>query len=164
MPGFILGGMVALLAVRVFAGYERAGRFRHLGRRDAAVIDAVGEAMFPGGGPLPFSSRDIGLRAYLDDYFGWHPARMRTLMKLLLFLFEHATLVCVPSWRRLSQLDPPARERYLAGWDASRFYLRRIAFQSLRALVVMGYLGSSRVELGLGISRPAACREKALAP
>lgn len=162
MFGFILGALLALAAVRVFVGYGRSGGFRYLSGRDAAVLDAVGEAMFPAGGAIAASARDAGLISYMDDYFSWHSPANRFLMKLLFFLFEHATLVFGPSRRRLSALDPRAREEYLAGWDESRFYLRRMAFQSLRAMVTMAYLASAEVEAHLGVARPHACQEGAL--
>lgn len=162
MFGFILGVLAALVVVRVFVGYGRAEGFRHLSSRDIAVLDAVGEAMFPAGGAIPASARDAGLLSYMDDYFGWHSPANRLLMKALFFLFEHATLVFGPSRRRLSAHDARDREEYLAGWDESRFYLRRMAFQSLRAMVTMGYLASTEVEAHLGVARPQSCREKAL--
>ena len=73
-----------------------------------------------------------------------------------------APLLFVPSLRRFSDLPSDVQERYLAGWEHSRFYLRRMVFQSLRALMSMAFLASPEVERAIGVERPERCRAAAI--
>lgn len=151
------------LAQRIFAGYApRPANIANLSRAEAAIINAVGEAMFPAGGAVPQSAQDADVLGYVNRYITWHSPTTRFLMHALFYLIEHATLLFLPSWKRMSQLDAATRERYLAGWESSKLYPRRMVFQSLRALMCLAYLGSPAVERAIGLQRPARCRESAL--
>ncbi|MBI4701136.1 MAG: hypothetical protein HY744_08260 [Deltaproteobacteria bacterium] len=57
-----------------------------------------------------------------------------------------------PVRRRLTQLGPQEREQLFARAAASRVYLRRASFTSLRALLTMGYLDDRRVAAAIGLA------------
>ena len=153
--------LIAFFVVRrAFWGYAKPTRnYKHLTRVDVAVLHAVGEVMFPAGGALSPSYDDAGVVEYTDDYFGWHQPRNRFLMHLLFVLIEHATLVFMPSFQRFSQLSIDKRTKYLNGWSASPIYMRRMVFESLRAILCMAYMGDATVEKEMGIYRPDACEQ-----
>jgi hypothetical protein len=155
-----IGAVVLAALWRGFGGYAPAKKpFKYLSRMDAAVIEAAAEATFPKGGDVTPSYADARVVEYCDDYIMWLPASQRILIRLLFVLFEHATIVFVPSLRRMSSLSLEARVKYLEDWDQSPIYLRRMAFQSLRAILCMAYLADDEVNRQIGNVRTGACAE-----
>jgi len=150
-------GLVAALGWRVFGGYPRpVARFARLSRREAAFVAAAAEALFPRGGAVPPSGLDAGVPAWADRWLDALPAGTRLLVRLLFALVEHATLVFpapgLGGWRRFSALDPEARGRVLEGWRTSRWFVRRLVFTSLRAIVTQGYFADAAVLRALGLA------------
>ena len=130
---------------------------------DAAVFQAAAEATFPAGGEVSPSYSEARVVEYCDDYIGWLSPSQRILIRLLLVLFEHATLVFMPSFRRMSSLSVEDRVKYLDGWDQSPIYLRRMAFQSLRAILCMAYLADDEVNRQIGNARNGSCVKNVVA-
>jgi hypothetical protein len=130
---------------RVFRGYPApASPPQALNRRELALLAAVADALFPPGGAIPASGREAEIPAYVDRLAAASQARQRLLMRLLFFLFEHATLGFpapggLSGARRFSRLDPAQREAVLESWRTSRLFARRLVFTSLRALCTLGY-------------------------
>lgn len=149
---------LAALAHRRFAwGYPAPRRaLRRLAARDAAFLDAAAEAMFPAGGAIPVSGIEADVAGYVDDSVDRLPAPVRRQIRLLLILFEQATIVFPGRGRggrrRFSSLDVEQRVAVLRGWTQSRFFLRRFVFISLRALLTMGYLAHPAVARSLGVA------------
>src|SRR5262245_7369078 len=106
---WVCAALAAAAAARVFLGYPPAPGFRRLARREVALLTAAGDALFPPGGALPPSASEARVAERLDDYLALVPAQLRLLMRLLLFLLEHATLVFPApgprGWRRFSSLS-----------------------------------------------------------
>jgi hypothetical protein len=155
-----VAGLVIVLAVlwRGLGGYAApATSLRNLSRIDAAVFKAAAQATFPAGGEISPSFSEAKVVEYCDDYVGWLSPSQRVLIRLLLVLFEHATLVFVPSFRRMSSMSVTEQVKYLDGWDQSPLYLRRMAFQSLRAILCMAYLADDEVNRQIGNVRSGAC-------
>ena len=131
---------------RFFAGYPKpAGPLAVLARREACFLDAAASATFPAGGAIPLAGSEAGLPRYVDRWLKALPARQRLLMRALLALMEHATLVFAApgrgGLRRFSSLTVEQRESVLRGWAESGIFARRLVFMSLRAILTMGYLG-----------------------
>ncbi|HVP27548.1 MAG TPA: hypothetical protein VMW35_00130 [Myxococcota bacterium] len=150
-------GAAAYAAWRVFAGFERRPEgVGVLARREIGFLDAAADALFPPGGAIPFSGRDAEIPRYVDAYVRVQPTRTRTLMRLLFFLVEHATIVLPAPGRggrrRFSALAPAQRVCVLEDWRASRLFARRIVFTSLRAILTMGYFAHPGVLRALGLA------------
>ena len=154
--------LAALLGVRLLA-YPRpapprpdARGWRRLGRMEVALVNAAADALFPPGGAIPPSGSEAGVAAFLDRYLDAVPPSVRRLMRLLLVLVEHATLLFpAPGWngfRRFSSLSEAQRVAALDGWRRSRLFPRRLVFTSLRALLAMGYLADPRVLRALDLA------------
>jgi len=146
MALFLLVLAGAYAAWRIFAGYAPSpAGVGALASREIGFLDAAADALFPPGGAIPFSGRDAEIPRYVDAYVRVQPARTRTLMRLLFFLLEHATLVfpapggVFAGRRRFSSLDAEQRVAVLEGWRTSGLFVRRIVFTSLRAILTMGY-------------------------
>jgi hypothetical protein len=81
---------------------------------------------------------------------------MRSLMHLLFFLVEHATIFFPApgprGWRRFSSLTADQRAEVLEGWRTSRLFPRRLVFASLRAILTMGYFAFPPVLRQLGLA------------
>jgi hypothetical protein len=145
-------------AVRVFAGYPSPPRrMAALTRSEVAFVAGAAEATFPAGGGITASGLDADIPGYTDRLMADGQPRLRSLLHLLFFLIEHATLFFpapgAGGRRRFSSLSLAQRAAVLEGWRTSRLFARRLVFASLRAILTMGYLG-----------RPAVLRELGLAP
>jgi len=142
---------------RLFAGYGPRPVGTVLAAREWALVEAASEAMFPAGGPVPPSGEEAGVPAFVDRYVASVPPGMRRLVRLLLLLFEQATLILpapgAGGRRRFSDLPLAQRAAVFEAWRTSRLFARRLSFTSLRALLCMGYLAD-----------PAVLRELGLAP
>jgi len=137
---------VCYAVVRVFFLYPKPRELSvHIRAGEAAFLDAAGDVMFPVGGAVPVSGRDVDLHRYMDGYFDGLPEHLRLQIRALFFLFEHATIIFpAPGWdgmRRFSRLSPDQRNAVFTGWQHSRFFVRRLPFSALRAVLTMGYLG-----------------------
>jgi hypothetical protein len=146
--------LVCALAWRVFGGYEREGRGRAgsatpgLAPREAALLAAAAEALYPAGGALP-AGVDAGVPAWCARWLAVLPPGTRRLVRALFALVEHGTLLFpARGWdglRRFSALDAERRRAVLEGWRTSRFFARRLVFTSLRAIVTQAYFADPAV-------------------
>ena len=141
---------------RLLFGYASPGPTRALSAREWVLVEAVSDTMFPRGGAIPPSGRQAGVPAYVDDYVARVPPGIRLLMRLLFLLVEQATLVFPAPGpggrRRFSSLGTEQREAALEGWRTSRLFPRRLVFNSLRAILCMGYLADPAVLRQLGLA------------
>ncbi len=155
----VLLAVIGLAVRRLLVGYPRSGApaLVVLAPREACFLDAAADATFPAGGAIPLSGLDAGLPRYVDRWLSALPGRQRLLIRVLLLLMEHATLLFAApgrgGLRRFSSLRLDQRESVLRSWAESRFFVRRLVFMSLRAILTMGYLG-----------HPTALRHLRLAP
>ena len=144
-------------ALRIAGGYGRRDpSLTHLSARELALVRAAADAAFPPGGAIPLSGTEAGIPAHLDRYLAALPPRNRMLIRLLFVLIEHATLIFpAPGWdgfRRFSSLSLERRMAVLEGWARSPIQPRRLVFQSLRAVLTMGYFASPAVLRAMGLA------------
>ena len=145
------------VGLRVFVGYPRVAGARWLASRELACLDAAGEALFPPGGAVEASGADARVSRYVDRLVAASQPRTRLLMRLLFFLFEHATLIFpapggLRGLRRFSSLDLEQRVAALEAWRTSRLFPRRLVFTTLRALLTLGYFAHAPVLAELRLS------------
>src|SRR5690606_3685845 len=67
------------------------------------------------------------------------PAETTAPLPALLRLVEWGPLLFEGRFARFTALDPSAQDAHLAGWMRSRFGWRRLGFQALRNLAMLGY-------------------------
>lgn len=159
MTGVVL--VVSALAYTVWRlalGYGAPRRAtRQLFRHEVAFLDAAAEAMFPEGGAIPLSGLEADLPGYVDRYVDTLPSKKQFQIRLLLLLFEQATIFFPApgrgGFRRFSALGVAQRLAVLEGWNDSGWFVRRLIFMALRAVLTMGYL-----------SHPVALRHLRFAP
>ena len=162
MGWILLAAALVYAVARVAFGYREPERpLTRLTRGEAAFLAAAAEATFPSGGALPSSGRESRIPAYVDRLLVASHPRARGQMRLLFFLLEHATLFFpapgLSGFRRFSSLTGEQRVAALDGWARSRFWQRRLAFGSLRAILTLGYFAHPPVLIALGLA-PFALR------
>jgi hypothetical protein len=125
-----------------------------LTRREARIVEALAETVFPPGDDRAVSPAEAGVVAYLDELLATVEPRERALMRALLVLFEVQTLVTSPLRPSLfTRASPEVRTRSLRGWDKSSLYPRRVAFQAIRSLMLWAYVDNPTVERAMGVER-----------
>ncbi len=176
----MLGGVIVLVALfviglfvvyRAWLGYPPSRR-AVIGRGEVAFLEAAAETFFPPGERMPVDGRAADLPGYADGYLVLLPTRQRYLIRALFVLFEQATLIFpargVGAFRRFSSMSPEQRRAYLEGWATSRLYLRRMALDALKAVLIMGYLGHEENLRALGLApwqiEPVVCEADLLYP
>jgi len=129
--------------------------------RDAVLLRAVLDALVPPGGPFAIGAADTDLDAALARYC----ARLHPLgpagLRLLLRAIEYGAAVFERT-RPFSRLDPAARARALAAWEASRLGPRRQLLASLKLLALMHFYERPEVWPAIGYD-DAHLRQKLLA-
>jgi len=157
VPGLFALALLGWALLRALAGYGRRDpALCQLSAREYALVRGAAEAAFPPGGPIPLSGIDAKIPEHIDRYLAALPARNRLLIRLLFVLIEHATLLFkAPGWdgfRRFSALSLEQRMAVLEGWARSKFQLRRLVFQGLRAVLTMGYFACPAVLRAIGLA------------
>jgi hypothetical protein len=153
----VLAGLAAWAFARFAVGYgSRDPSYPQLSAREQAFLRAAADAVFPPGGPIPYSGTEAGALGHVDRFLAGVSARSRVLMRLLFFLIEHATIFFpAPGWngiRRFTALSLAQQQAVLDGWGRSRNAARRAIFQSLRAILTMAYFGSPAVLRTIGLA------------
>lgn len=107
---------------------------------EARIVRALGRAFFPEGGELP-GSDDANVVAYIDRYLTWMPAQERVLVRLMFASFGAGIL-----------LHPPRmRGAWIARWENSPLYPRRVLFQALRSVFTLAYTADADVLRKMGV-------------
>lgn len=143
--------MLALALVHgLLLGYPpRRFSTRVLSRKEQAVVAACAETLFPERDPMPLNGIEAGVVEYFDGHLFELPNDKRLQIRALLLFIEHGPWLFAAS-RRFSALPAARREAFLAEMSTSRFYLRRIAFLSLRTLLCMAYFANPDIAARLG--------------
>ncbi len=106
--------------------------------RDGALLRAVLDALVPRGGAFPTGAADTDLDVVLARYFASLHRLGPVGLRALLLAIEYGAVVFERT-RPFSKLDPAARERALAAWEASRLPPRRQLIASLKLLALMHF-------------------------
>ncbi len=148
------------VARRVWGGYApRPATAQVLRPREIALVAAVSQAIYPRGGAVEPSGVDAQIPEYADRYVAAVPSGTGLLMRLLFFLIEHATLIFPGrGWtgrRRFSALSEAEQVAVLEDWRVSPWFVRRLVFTSLRAILTMGYFADPKVLKALNLAPKA---------
>jgi hypothetical protein len=114
---------------------------------EALAARIVPEAAFRRSPDLPPVSARV--ETFLSET---RPDLARGFAQLLLF-FEYATFFFTLRFRRFSALPPEAQDRYLAGFERSRFYWRRALILAVKVVLMVLFYEDPAVEAALGYDR-----------
>lgn len=123
-----------------------------LSRREARIVEALAETMFPEGGRIA-SSKAAKVVDAVDAFMADVPPTERVMMRAMFGLFEVGISVLGPGRRslRFSKASAANRQTYIANWESSNFYLQRLGFQALRSTFLITYFQSDAVLDGIGV-------------
>lgn len=124
-----------------------------LTKQERKIVTAIGQTIFPPDKQGITDAIDADILGYVDKWVGdlqpWEKAQVRAMFQL--FEFGIAVEKLRPSLR-ITNATLTEREEYLRGWMESPIYARKMAFNALRSVFTLAYLGSARVSEELKIS------------
>ncbi len=149
------GGLVAAAGavaggLRVASWWDRqpGEGFEILSDDEAAIVDAIAEAMFPPGGTPALSGKDAGIAAWFDVVLAHTPQPTPNLIRTLMHALDDQARLT--RGRGFANLPLQVRTARLHGWLRSSNHNVRGAIGSLVLFVSMGYCGHPDVKEACG--------------
>jgi hypothetical protein len=106
---------------------------------DARILGVIADRMtFTGDPGMPRFADTAGLQV-IDAALLQVPPDVPQQLSWALLLFEYGPPLFLGKLSTFSGLSPEWQDAYIAGWADSRFHTRRIAFQALKNLSMLGY-------------------------
>lgn len=125
-----------------------AGRLA-LSDDEVALVEALGEAMFPPGNPVGVAGSSLALGAAVDELLGdTLDPMVGPLFRHILAALDAGTLVSRGA--RFGALPLEARVDVLAHWDDNALFPRRAAYDALRLVMGMAYFNAPEVLAAIG--------------
>lgn len=160
-------GMLALARLRAvpaaFAAPAGDG-LRVLSPDDARILTAIAERMtWTGDAAMPRFSATDGLRT-IDTALLQAPPDVASQLSWALWLFEYAPPVLIGKPSRYTRLAPEWQDVYLADWADSGLQTRRMIFQALKNLSMLGYYTQDATWSGIHYGGPLAPRPRLVVP
>jgi hypothetical protein len=133
-----------------------AGRLRCLSSQQGRTLQAAALRILDGAEPAPSLDGAAAQILFIDRYLLSLAPPLRSDLRALLGLLEHAPLVRFGA--RFSRLDPAAQDQVLRGWEASRFDLLRQGLFALKSLCCLAHYQDERSFSAIGYSGPLVGR------
>jgi hypothetical protein len=133
---------------------------RALSPVDARILAAIGERITFTGDPSMPRFGDTAALLTVDTALRQLPPDVPRQLHGALLLFEYGPPLFARRWSRFTNLDTAAQDEYLAGWEASAYELRRIAFRAVKNLAMLGYYAEDATWGGIHYGGPWAPRPR----
>jgi hypothetical protein len=159
-------GMLAVAQLRFAPGAHAAGAsaMRMLSAADARIMAAVAERItYTGDASMPRFADTDGLRT-IDVALRQLPSDVPEQLSWGLWLVEMGPLPLIGQPARFTNLTPEWQDIYLSDWAGSRFQVRRIVFQALKNLAMLGYYAQDATWAGIHYGGPWAPRPRRVVP
>lgn len=117
---------------------EGSSSLRVLSKKEYSVLRAIGYRIVP----QVKKSPQLDLAQRIDTVLADVRQQMRKEFKLLLVVFEYGAPLLGLIWKPFTQMNEAEQDRYLAGWERSRFAFKRMGFQALKRSLLAAYYGS----------------------
>lgn len=155
-------GLAALVRLRAPAALAaNAGSGLQVFDADQAdLMAAIVERMVFNGDPNMPAVRDTEAVFVIDQALLQADGAVREQLGWLLRLFDWGPAVFQARFARFRSLGDDEKDDYIRGWATSRFGLRRIAFQALKNLAMLGYYSQDATWRGIGYHGPWAPRPR----
>lgn len=123
-----------------------------LTHRDEKVIRALAQTLLTRGGAIPQDAIDAGVVERIDRWMATLSRVEILKMRGLFHMFDlwYAVHAFSPT-ARFVKAPREQRAAYLATWEHSDMYARRLAFQGLRQIISIAYMEHSGVRRDMGI-------------
>ena len=112
--------------------------------------DAVIETLLPEGGAFATGGRDTPLGSDLRQYFAHMHVRGPFGLEILLRGLEYGPFLFGPRPARFTRLSSGQRERYLSGFEHSRFAVRRQVIAGLKLIAMLHFYDYPEVRNSVG--------------
>ncbi len=140
-------------------------RLKVLTRREARVVEAVAETIFPSDGSEMPTVQEAQVVEYFDDMLEHLELKEQFLIRSLVALLEVQTLVFNGTRPKLfTRASPEERTKNLLGWETSSIFQRRLVFMAIRTMLLWAYVDSQEAERDMGFvpgTRRTAERQQA---
>jgi hypothetical protein len=141
-----------------------AGELSVLSPSDARILAAVAERITYTGDPaMPRFSATAGLRT-VDVALRQLPPDIPQQLSWGLWMFEYAPPLFIGKLARFTGLNEHWQDAYLAGWAESSLQTRRMLFQALKNLSMLGYYAQDATWAGIHYSGPVVVRPRRVLP
>ena len=158
---FLRGTSAALLTlsrIGPVSGAVRAAEstetLRVLTPGDARILGAIADRMvFTADPSMPRFAETGGLLS-VDAALLQLPAAIVKPLPWALRLFEYGPPIFAVRLSTFTGLDDEAKDSYLTGWAESRFEIRRLAFDAIKNLSMLGYYSQDATWKGIHYDGP----------
>lgn len=147
----LLSGGAALRVSTAWWDQPPSQRHRVLSRKEAAIVEAIAEAMFPGDDRGMPSGDDVDVVGTADEYLASIPSQKSRLLRALLHAIDELAMFSNLGMKPFHRRPVSERIDILNAWDDSLWGMRREAFSGLKMILSMGYCESPRVLRAAGI-------------
>lgn len=134
-----LGALARLPAGAIAAAAEPVPPPAFFSAYEAEILSCVVERIVDSGLPDAPRVRDTGAVATIDRLCGSLDAELTRPLPALLRAVEWGPWIFDFGFARFGELDAAGRDASLRGWMTSRFALRRLGFQALKNLSLLGW-------------------------
>jgi hypothetical protein len=167
LSGFSVG-LLALSQLRfapsAFAAAAPETGLRVLSAGDARTLAAVAARItFTGDAAMPRFGDTDGLRT-IDTALLQLPPEVPEQLSWALWLVEYGPPVFIGQPARYTGLDPAWQDIYLNDWADSRFQTRRLVFQAVKNLSMLGYYAQDASWPGIHYGGPWVPRPRRIVP
>jgi hypothetical protein len=128
--------------------------WRVLSPGQAEILTVIVERMVDPGDPAMPRVRDTRAIETIDRTLWQLDPALQSQVSWLITLFEWGPPVLQLKLHRFTRLAPDAQDDYIRDWATSRVDTRRIAFQALKNLSVLGYYSQDATWTGIHYDGP----------
>jgi len=155
-------GMLALSRLHAAPAAASAGTagWRVLSPGDARIMAAVAARMTATGDAAMPRFADTDALRTIDTALLQLPPEVPQQLSWALWLVEYSPPLVIGKPSRFTGLDAEWQDIALSGWAGSRFQTRRIVFQALKNLAMLGYYAQDATWAGIHYGGPWAPRPR----
>lgn len=137
-------------------------RTRTLSRYECRIIDALGERLIPPGGGIPYSAKDVGMVAFVDQLLMDFPGYARIAFR---FVFVYLDLLArFTYFRTFPDLSSHQQDALLERLRMNKRYTQRSLYVIINTPFQMGFYADSRVTDHIGFFGNRSGQNKIQAP
>lgn len=124
--------------------------------REARVLRALGQALFPRDRHIDVDAVDVDVTGYIDDWLSRCSTLERAQFHALVQTVDRGFSVWArdPS-ARIEAARADTRRAYVESWERSATYLQRMLWEGLRSMFLFAYVDASPVREAFGQDDPA---------
>lgn len=121
---------------------------------ETRIVRALGQAMFPREVQGLPDAREAGVVEYIDELLAMSLPFERAQIRGMFQLYDRSFAAFTQRpLARLVDADAEEVSQFIRSWEESPLYQRRMLFEALRSVLMMGWFGSEKVNDAVGVNR-----------